>query len=100
MSNEFAYLFSYACEGLVAGGMTVASAEKLLTDLISESDRIFNAMYEEETVALSEREYDLSREVISLLSNGGTNEGHAILVTAMLMAAVEDRVENGTKFKN
>lgn len=91
MSNEFVCLFSHACEGLVAGGMTAPAAEKLLTDLISESDRMFNEMDEEDAVTLSEREYDLSHEMIRLLSNGGTTEGHAILLTAMLMAAVEDK---------
>ena len=97
MTKEFAYLFTSAAEAMIAGGLPTKKAEELLTSLISESDRIVAVMDAEEEVELSEREYDLSRKVISLLANGGTNEGHAILLVAMLMAAAEDRVRKSIR---
>lgn len=97
MTKEFSYLFGSAMETMIAGGLPAKKAEEPLTNLISESDRIVAVMDEEEKVELSDREYDLCREMISLLTNGGTNEGHAILLTAMLMAAAEDRVRKSLR---
>lgn len=97
MSNEFVYLFNSAVEAMAVGGLSSKKAEKLLTNLVAESDGIIAVMDEEEEVELSDREYDLCREMISLLTNGGTNKGHAILLTAMLMAAVEERARKSVR---
>ena len=97
MTKEFTYLFTSAAEAMIAGGLTAKKAEELLTNLVAESDGIIATMNEEEEVELSDREYDLCWEMISLLANGGTSEGHAILLTAMLMAAVEDRVQKAMR---
>lgn len=97
MTKEFSYLFGSAMETMIAGGLPAKKAEELLTSLISESDRIVAVIDAEEKVELSDREYDLCREMVSLLAHGGTNEGHAILLTAMLMAAVEERVRKNMR---
>ena len=92
MSGEFVYLFNSAAEAMAAGGLSSKKAEEILTNLVAESDGIIAVMDEEEKVELSDREDELCREVVSLVANGGTNEGYAILLVAMLMAAVEERV--------
>ena len=95
MSKEFTYLFHNACELLKAGGMTAANAESRLWDLLEEGNACFAA--EEPAVTISDYEYDLSQEIIRLLTTGGVNYGHAILLTATFMAAVEDVVTRRLK---
>ena len=95
MSNEFTFLFHNAYEGLIAGGMPATEAEELLSDLIAEA-----SFCEEETVphiSISDCEYDLSRMIISYLTEGGLGFNRAVFLTASFMAAVEDRVGKGLR---
>lgn len=97
MTKELQFYFQSATDALIAGGLTYSDALNLLTNVIQESSQCIDVIddYSEMSdthISLSEKEHDLCMEIIHYTTKGGLEYNHAILLVAMLMAAIEERL--------
>lgn len=95
--TNFIFSYSRAMDALTAGGLAYEEAEELLDDLIAESNGQSDDPDTEgeapAAVSISDWEYDLSKTIVSKLTDAGMHPGEALLLVAMFAVSVEVRLE-------